>query len=82
MSSAIVPFENVIETLKNENDEFARVYRKHRELDERIAHLEEQRFLTPEEEVEEKQLKVDKLHLKDKMAEMAREYQGTHSASQ
>ncbi len=82
MSSVTVSFEDAKEILKNENDEFARVYRKHRELDERIAHLEEQRFLTPEEEVEEKQLKVDKLHLKDKMAEMVKEYQDTHSASQ
>ncbi len=71
-------FDEVKEILKNENEEFARVYRKHREMDERVTVLEQQPHLTIEEEVEEKQLKVDKLHLKDKMAEMIKQYQASH----
>jgi len=71
-------FDEVKEILKNENEEFARVYRKHREMDERVTVLEQQPHLTIEEEVEETQLKVDKLHLKDKMAEMIKQYQASH----
>jgi hypothetical protein len=68
-------FEEAKKVLKEENEEFARIYRKHRELDIKVTELEERRYLTPEEEIEEKKLKVDKLRLKDKMAEMIRDYQ-------
>ena len=68
-------FEEAKEILKQENDEFARIYRKHRELDEKVLMLEEQRYLTPDEENQEKKMKKDKLRLKDKMAEMIKEYQ-------
>lgn len=71
-------FEEAKEILKNENEEFARIYRKHRELDEQVVELEERRFLTPEEEILEKKIKKDKLRLKDKMAEMVRDYQSTY----
>ena len=79
MSSVSVSFEDAKEILKNENEEFARIYKKHRELDERIAQLEELRFLSAEEEIEEKQLKKDKLRLKDLMAEMIEKYQADHA---
>ena len=68
-------FEETKEILKQENDEFARIYRKHRELDEKVLILEERRYLTPAEEIQEKKMKKDKLRLKDKMAEMIKEYQ-------
>jgi hypothetical protein len=68
-------FEEVKEILKSQNEEFARIYRKHRELDEKIFELENRRYLTPEEEILEKKMKKDKLRLKDEMAEMIREYQ-------
>ena len=67
--------EEVKEILKQKNEEFARIYQKHRKLDEEVTELEERRFLTPDEELREKQLKKDKLRLKDKMAEMIRVYQ-------
>ncbi len=73
MSSLL--FEETKEILKGENEEFARIYRKHRELDDKITELEEKRYLTPDEEIQEKKMKKDKLRLKDKMAEMIREYQ-------
>lgn len=73
----VLSFEKAKEILKNENEEFVRIYRKHRELDEKIAALEERRYLTPEEEIQEKTMKKDKLRLKDKMAEMIKEYQAS-----
>ncbi|MBD3306681.1 DUF465 domain-containing protein [candidate division KSB3 bacterium] len=68
-------FEEAKEVLKNESEDFARIYRKHRELDKKILELEERRFLTPDEELQEKRMKKDKLRLKDKMAEMIKAYQ-------
>ena len=72
-----VSFKEVKEILKEENEEFARIYRKHRELDDKVTELEERRYLTPEEEIQEKKMKIDKLRLKDKMAEMIKEYQSS-----
>ena len=68
-------FEEAKEILKNENEEFARIYRKHRDLDKQLLELEERRFLTPDEEIQEKKMKKDKLRLKDRMAEMIKDYQ-------
>ncbi len=67
-------FEEAKEVLKQENEEFARLYRKHRDLDEKILELEERRYITPEEEIQEKKMKVDKLRIKDTMAEMIKEH--------
>ena len=73
----VLSFEKAKEILKDENEEFARIYRKHRKLDEKITELEGRRYLTPEEEIQEKTMKKDKLRLKDKMAEMIKEYQAS-----
>ena len=70
-------FEEAREVLKQENEEFARIYEKHRKLDEEVGVLEEQRHLTPEEEVREKKLKKDKLRLKDHMADMIKMHQAS-----
>jgi len=72
-------FEEAKEILKRENEDFARIYQKHRQLDAEVTVLEERRYLTPEEEVREKQLKKDKLRLKDKMAEMVKMYQANQN---
>ena len=68
-------FEEAKEILKQENEDFARLYRKHRRLDEDLNELEVRRYLTPEEEMLEKKMKKDKLRLKDEMAEIIRVYQ-------
>lgn len=68
-------FEEAKEILKQENEVFARLYRKHRKLDEDLKELEVRRYLTPEEEMQEKKMKKDKLRLKDEMAEIIRVYQ-------
>jgi len=75
MSSLV--FEEAKEILKQENEEFARIYWKHRKLDEELRELEEKRYLTPDEEIREKKMKKDKLRLKDEMAEMIRVYQAS-----
>jgi uncharacterized protein YdcH (DUF465 family) len=70
-----VSFEEAKEILKQENEEFARLYRKHRKLDDDLKELEDRRYLTPDEEMQEKKMKKDKLRLKDEMAEIIKVYQ-------
>ncbi len=71
--------EEIVEVLKRENAEFMRLYQEHRELDHQLAELARKHYLTPEEEVEEKRIKKEKLYRKDKIAELVREYKKTHS---
>ena len=67
--------EMVKEFLLKENEEFRRLARKHRELDERITSLSERYFLSDSEKFEEATLKKKKLALKDKMAAFIRRYE-------
>lgn len=62
--------------LADEDEEFRRWSREHRECEERLTMLTEKRSLSTEEELEEKGLKKRKLHLKDLMAGKARQLTG------
>lgn len=62
--------------LADEDEEFRRWSREHREAEDRLAMLTEKRSLSSEEELEEKELKKRKLHLKDLMAGKARQLTG------
>ncbi len=67
--------EELQKRLEMENEEYARLKKSHRELDLKLQQLEEKRYLTPEEEMEVKKMKKEKLRLKDHMTEMLRAYQ-------
>jgi hypothetical protein len=54
------------------SDEISRLKAEHRELDEKLNRLESVRFPTPEEELEIKALKKQKLVLKDRMQRLAK----------
>ena len=73
--------EAVKEYLLSENEEFRRLARKHRELDERISVLSGRFLLSDEEKFEESTLKKKKLALKDKMADFVRRYKMEHEAA-
>ena len=66
--------EEVIDILKRESDEFRRLYREHRELDDRLSELNKKHYLNQDDELEMSRMKKEKLHKKDKIAEMIREY--------
>ncbi len=53
-------------------DELSRLKNEHHDLDEKIARLESVRFPTPEEEREIKELKKQKLCLKDRIERLAK----------
>ena len=64
----------IVEFLKQGNDEFKKLSEEHRSLDVLLAEIDSKRFLTSEEEVERKKLQKQKLLKKDRMAELVRDY--------
>jgi len=69
-----IPVEAVLERLVREHEEYRRLYEKHRSFEERLQKLNTRLFLNDEEKVEAVTLKKHKLALKDRMAEIAREF--------
>jgi len=59
------------------NEEFRRLIAEHSEYDHKLTDLESRHHLTDEEQIEEIRLKKLKLHHKDRMTEIMREYR-TH----
>jgi uncharacterized protein YdcH (DUF465 family) len=62
----------VVDELLESHDEFRKLFRDHRTLDEQLEEMDRRSYLTPEEQVERKKLQVMKLHRKDRMAELLR----------
>ena len=73
--------QEIIESLKQDNEEFKRLYEEHHNLDILLAEIDKKVYLTPEEEIERKQLQKKKLSKKDKMADMVRDYKKAHPDS-
>ena len=67
--------EVVRKFLLNESQEFQRLVKKHRELDQRLVNLSERFLLNDAERFEAATLKKKKLSLKDKMALLIYQYQ-------
>jgi uncharacterized protein YdcH (DUF465 family) len=70
---------DVVEILKKESEEFRKLTEEHRSLDLVLSEIDSKRYLTPEEEVERKNIQKQKLFKKDRMAELVREYRKSHS---
>lgn len=66
--------EDVKSELATQNEEFRSLLRNHHEHERRLAELASKTYLSTDEEVEEKRLKKEKLHLKDRMEEIYREH--------
>jgi len=70
---------DVVEILKKENEEFRKLTEEHRSLDLLLSEIDSKRYLTPQEEIERKNIQKQKLFKKDRMAELVREYRKSHS---
>lgn len=66
--------KEIKERLLKENKEFLKAYKQHQKLERQLSRFQTKSFLTEEEKVEEKRLKIQKLKLKDKMYHMMTEY--------
>ncbi|MBF0559164.1 MAG: DUF465 domain-containing protein [Nitrospirae bacterium] len=69
--------EEIIETLKRDNEEFRKLYQEHRELDSMLSEFNKKHYLTAEEEVEVHRLKKEKLSKKDKIAELVKNFKSS-----
>ena len=69
----------IVEKLKKENEEFRKISDEHHNLDILLAELDKKVYLTPEEEIERKNLQKRKLLRKDKMAEIIRDFKKNQS---
>jgi hypothetical protein len=65
---------DIIEVLRRENPEFQKLEEEHRSLEEKLQEFNSKYYLTPEEEMEIKKIKKQKLAKKDRMAELIRQY--------
>ena len=67
--------DSIRERLIKENKQFRRFYNKHRDYEQRLEELSRRLHLNEKERTKEKNIKKQKLLLKDKMEKMLREYQ-------
>lgn len=76
MEKAVMPISQdpFKERLVRENEEYRRLFERHRNFEERLEKLNARHFLSDEEKFEAITLKKQKLALKDRMAEIAREH--------
>lgn len=70
--------QEIVEFLKKENEEFRKLSEEHRNLDEFLVEIDSKRYLSPEEEIERKNIQKQKLIKKDRMAELVRDYKKNH----
>ncbi|MFP5379428.1 MAG: YdcH family protein [Vicinamibacteria bacterium] len=63
------------------HEEFRQLAAKHHELDDQITELASKPHLSDEEQLTEVTLKKQKLHLKDRMEEIARQYRNGMSGT-
>lgn len=63
---------SIAERLRQSSTEFRELEESHHRLDIELNELQKRHVLTPSEELVKKQLQKEKLHKKDKMAEMIR----------
>ncbi|MEE9258740.1 MAG: DUF465 domain-containing protein [Nitrospinaceae bacterium] len=66
---------DLLEKVKSKSEEFKKLFEEHSSLKSRVEELNKLRFLSTEQEMEKKKIQVHKLKLKDKMAEIASQYQ-------
>lgn len=63
---------DVINTLRNENEEFKKIEEEHRKLEGSLADIDKKKYLTPDDEMVRKNIQKQKLHFKDQMARLVR----------
>jgi len=70
----------IIQQLRRSHYEFHQLEEQHRRLEERLAELTRRKVLTPQEEIEEKRLRIEKLQKKDRMTRIIQEHEAGERA--
>jgi len=66
------------EALRQRNMEFQKLEEVHHRLEQELNELTRRKTLTPKEELHKKQIQVEKLHTKDRMEAIIRDYLKQH----
>lgn len=66
--------EDIKQELSAASEEFRLLLQSHHDHEKRLATLATKTYLSTDEEMEEKRLKKEKLHIKDRMEEIVREH--------
>ena len=67
------------EAMRQRNSEFQKLEEEHHRLEQELNELTRRKSLTPQEEMHKKQIQVEKLHLKDHMEAILRNYLKHHT---
>lgn len=73
--------EELIQSLLSQNAELKRYYEQHLELEQRLSEFNRRPYLTPEQELEKKQIQKVKLSGKDRIMEILDKHRGTARAA-
>lgn len=72
-------FEEIRDRLLQEDESFRQLVSEHRQHDEELRELGRRRYLSPDDQLREIELKKLKLSLKDRMMERVSEYRQQHT---
>lgn len=67
--------KELVKTFAEKHEDIRALYEKHQELERELEELAKRPYLTTEEEIREKQIKLEKLHLKERIFELIKKYQ-------
>ena len=67
----------LLEKLKDENQEFKKLYEEHTKLKNRVEELNALKFLSPEQKNEKKTIQKQKLKTKDRLDEILSKHQAS-----
>jgi len=73
--------EELIQSVMASDPELRQYYEEHLALERQLADLNRKLYLTPEQELERKQLQKRKLHGKDRIMELLDKHRGNSRAS-
>ncbi|MBI2882073.1 MAG: YdcH family protein [Candidatus Tectomicrobia bacterium] len=71
--------KEIIESLREQDTGFSRLFDQHAEMDRQIQEMESRGYVSTEVELEIKRLKKLKLRTKDEMVEILKRHQELHS---
>lgn len=69
------------DNLRQRNSEFQKLEEAHHQMERELNELIRRKTLTPQEELHKKQLQVEKLHTKDRMEAILRDYRKHQTSS-
>lgn len=71
--------QELIRKLKEEDQEFAKLWEEHEAFESKLDEYAKMRYLTTEQELDKKRIQKLKLQGKDRMAEIIRKYKTTNT---